>query len=52
MNFLSLSPNAILAVIFNKILDWFQQSKASKKPEVIYVEIHRIKKQPGKNELY
>ena len=47
MKFLSLSPKAILAVIFNKLLDWFKQYKAFKKHEVIYVEIRRINSSQG-----
>jgi hypothetical protein len=44
MKFLSLSPKAILAVIFNKILDWFKQDNAPKNHKVVYVEIQRVNK--------
>ena len=50
MKFLSLSPKAILAVIFNKILDWFQQYIPSKSHQVVYAEIRHAKKQPALRE--
>ena len=52
MKFLSLSPKAILTVIFNKILDWFQQDIVSENPKVIYVEINQVRKQPVSNKPY
>ena len=52
MKLLSLSPLAPLAVIFNKLLEWFHQNRHQENHQVIYVSTSSINEHPLLNKRY